>query len=484
MQAQVGVVGVGGDLVQASRWRCARRQSRCCGRRRGRSARPARRERRRPASRVVALVPSAGQFRCGEPGVEYRSVGGSVASPYPCSSSHGRSGYLHFTVPLGPSWGRAGLTWGSDRVDRALVDIPSESRDEALIADEVETALRAQTTGFEIVRNGNAVLARTSLGRPSRVLLAGHLDTVPVAGNLPSRFGRRGAARLRHRGHEIRRRGLPASGRHGRRAGATTSPLVMYDCEEIDSAATVSAASSASCRTGWPPTSRSWASPPAGFIEAGCQGTLRVVVSASGTRAHSARSWLGDNAIHKLGAVLDRLAAYQARRVEIDGCEYREGLSAVRIERRRGWQRDSRRGLGDGQLPLRPRSLGGAALRARARGVRRAGRQLELTDAAAGALPGLSQPAAKALVEAAGGQVRAKYGWTDVSRFAALGIPAVNFGPGRPESGAPQRRARGCGRYHRGGGDAAPLLERVAWCSTTCYTWADGQDYRPARTAQ
>ena len=86
----------------------------------------------------------------------------------------------------------------------ALVDIPSESRDEARIADEVEAALRAQTSGFEIIRNGNAVLARTSLSRPSRVLLAGHLDTVPVAGNLPSHRENGDLLRLRHRGHEIR----------------------------------------------------------------------------------------------------------------------------------------------------------------------------------------------------------------------------------------------------------------------------------------
>ncbi|HEX2212586.1 MAG TPA: M20/M25/M40 family metallo-hydrolase, partial [Mycobacterium sp.] len=167
-------------------------------------------------------------------------------------------------------------------------------------------------------------------------------------------------------------------------------------------------------------------------IEAGCQGTLRVVVSASGTRAHSARSWLGDNAIHKLGEVLARLSAYQARSVDIDGCVYREGLSAVRIDG----------GVAGNVIPdaasvtvnfrFAPDRSVEQALQHVHAVLDGLDVNIELTDSAAGALPGLSKPAAAALVEAAGGQVRAKYGWTDVARFAALDIPAVNFGPGDP----------------------------------------------------
>ena len=313
----------------------------------------------------------------------------------------------------------------------ALVDIPSESRNEARLADEVETALRAQTSGFEIIRDGNAVLARSRRQLASRVLLAGHLDTVPVAGNLPS-----------HRENGD----LYGCGSADMKAGdavflhlaATVAEpvhdltLVFYDCEEIDAAANGLGRIERELPDWLSADVAILGEPTAGYIEAGCQGTLRVVISATGTRAHSARSWLGDNAIHKLGAVLDRLAGYTARTVDIDGCAYREGLSAVRIDG----------GVAGNVIPdaasvtvnfrFAPDRSVAAALQHVHDVFDGLDVQFEQTDAAAGALPGLSQPAAKALVEAAGGRVRAKYGWTDVSRFAAMGIPAVNFGPGDP----------------------------------------------------
>ncbi len=313
----------------------------------------------------------------------------------------------------------------------ALVDIRSESRDEARIAGEVEAALRAQAPGFEIIRNGNAVLARTAFGRPTRVLLAGHLDTVPVADNLPSR---REGGELHGCGTADMKSGdavfLHLAATVAEPAHDLT--LVFYDCEEIDSAANGLGRIERELPDWLAADVAILGEPTAGYIEAGCQGTLRVVLSATGTRAHSARSWLGDNAIHKLGAVLDRLAAYRARSVDIDGCVYREGLSAVRIDG----------GVAGNVIPdaasvtvnfrFAPDRSVDAALHHVHDVFDGLEVGIELTDSAAGALPGLSQPAAKALVEAAGGQVRAKYGWTDVSRFAALGIPAVNYGPGDP----------------------------------------------------
>ncbi len=316
----------------------------------------------------------------------------------------------------------------------ALVDIPSESRHEARIAEEVEAALRAQTPkalGYEIIRDGNAVLARTALGRPSRVLLAGHLDTVPVPGNLPSR---RDGDTLHGCGTVDMKSGdavflhLAATVA----APAHDLTLVFYDCEEIESAANGLGRIEGELPDWLSADVAILGEPTGGYIEAGCQGTLRAVIHATGNRAHSARSWLGDNAIHKLGAVLDRLAGYRARSVEIDGCTYREGLSAVRIDG----------GVADNIIPdaasvtvnfrFAPDRSAEAALQHVHEVFDGLDVRIEQTDLAAGALPGLSKPAAKALVAAAAGQVRAKYGWTDVSRFAARGIPAVNYGPGDP----------------------------------------------------
>lgn len=313
----------------------------------------------------------------------------------------------------------------------ALVDIPSESRHEKRIADEIEAALREQTTGFEIVRNGDAVLARTDLGRKSRVLLAGHIDTVPAAGNLPSRL----ADGVLHGCGTSDMKAGDAVFLH--LAATVAEPahditLVMYDCEEIEASANGLGRIERELPEWLAADVAILGEPSGGLIEAGCQGTLRVIVSATGTRAHSARSWLGDNAIHKLGDVLARLQSYRARSVDIDGCVYREGLSAVRIDG----------GVAGNVIPDAA-SLTVNFRFAPDRSVEQAYAHvrevfdgldvtIELTDAAAGALPGLTRPAAAALVEAAGGQVRAKYGWTDVSRFAALGIPAVNYGPGDP----------------------------------------------------
>ena len=320
------------------------------------------------------------------------------------------------------------LTQDPVSLTAALVDVPSVSGTEDRLADLVHDALGA-LPHLTVVRDGNNVIARTDLGRERRVLLAGHLDTVPIADNVPSR---------------LEGQTLYGCGTSDMKSGdavllhlAATLPdpaydltFVLYDNEEVEAE-----------RNGLKRLvehHRDWLDadlavlmePTNGQVEAGCQGTMRVQVSVPGRRAHSARGWLGENAIHAAAPVLATLVRYEARDVEIDGCTYREGLNAVRIEG----------GVAGNVVPdecvvtvnfrFAP-DRSEADAEAHVREVF-ADWGLVVTDSAPGALPGLTAPAAAHFVEAVGEAPVAKYGWTDVARFAALGIPAVNFGPGDP----------------------------------------------------
>ncbi|WP_067688274.1 succinyl-diaminopimelate desuccinylase [Nocardia jejuensis] len=322
----------------------------------------------------------------------------------------------------------------------ALVDIPSVSKNEAEIADIVMKALREQTTGYEILRHGNTVLARTNRGLATRVILAGHLDTVPIADNVPSRFetGPNGERLLFGCGTVDMKSG-DAVFLH--LAATVANPvhdltLIFYDAEEIAAEFNGLGRIERELPEWLEGDLAILGEPSGGWVEAGCQGTLRVRLTTSGVRAHTARAWLGDNAIHRLAPILERLSGYRAREVEIDGCVYREGLSAVRVSG----------GVAGNVVPdvaevdVNFRFAPDRTLDEATEHVREVFAGLELdferTDGSPGALPGLSAPAAKDLIEIVhahgSGGVRAKYGWTDVSRFAARGIPAVNFGPGDP----------------------------------------------------
>lgn len=321
----------------------------------------------------------------------------------------------------------------------ALVDIPSESRHETALADAVQSALEGQTSGFEVIRHGNTVLARTNYDLPSRVILAGHLDTVPVADNVPSKL-------VVADGREM----LSGCGAVDMKSGVAVflhtaatiadpvcdMTLIFYDCEEIAAEFNGLGAVERALPEWLTGDFAILGEPSDGWVEAGCQGSIRVQIRSSGVRAHSARSWLGRNAIHELAPVLDRLANYEPRRVTIDGCEYREGLSAVHIAG--GVAGNVVPDSADLRVNFRfapDRSVAGAIAHVHEvfAGLPV---DIEVLDRAAGALPGLQAPAAQrflaAVAENGSSGVRAKYGWTDVSRFAARGIPAVNFGPGDP----------------------------------------------------
>jgi succinyl-diaminopimelate desuccinylase len=311
---------------------------------------------------------------------------------------------------------------------QALCDIPSVSGEEKEIADAVELALRA-LPHLEVLRDGDAIVARTSLGRPSRVILAGHLDTVPITANLPSRLE---DGVVNGRGTVDMKAGDAV---FLKLAAALTAPkydvtYVFYDHEEV-----------AARLNGLGRLVREhpeWLTgdfailgePSNAIVEGGCQGTMRIKITVPGVAAHPARSWMGSNAIHSAGAVLDVLRAYEPRQPVVDGLQYHEGLNAVKIEG----------GIAGNVIPdectiyINHRyapDRDPAAAEAHLRELF-AGHEIEVVDSAPGARPGLDHPAAREFVEAVGRPPTAKLGWTDVSRFSSLGVPAVNFGPGDP----------------------------------------------------
>jgi succinyl-diaminopimelate desuccinylase len=311
---------------------------------------------------------------------------------------------------------------------RALVDIESVSGDEKEITDAVEVALRG-APHLTVERAGNVVRAFTNLGRPRRVILAGHLDTVPINQNFPSTLE---GDRLRGCGTSDMKSGAALMLHLALTVLAPTDDVtyLFYDCEEIEAE-----------RNGLNVVGRThpeWLAadfavllePTYGLVEAGCQGTLRAFVAVRGRRAHSARAWMGVNAIHGAAAILARLADYQPRQPIIDGCEYHEGLNAVRI----------RGGVAGNVIPdqceievnyrFAPDRTVEEAI-AHLRDVF-AGYDLEVVDQSAAAPPELGTAAAREFLAAVGTTPVAKLGWTDVARFAGLGIPALNYGPGDP----------------------------------------------------
>ncbi|GAA3590832.1 succinyl-diaminopimelate desuccinylase [Kineosporia mesophila] len=320
------------------------------------------------------------------------------------------------------------LTGSVADLTRILADIPSVSGDEAAIADAIEAALRG-FAHLEVIRDGHCVIARTHLGRAERVVVAGHIDTVPIADNLPTRTV---DGVIHGRGTVDMKGGVAVALALAAGIPEPTRDVtyVFYDCEEIEAT-----------RNGLGRLSRTrpellqadfavLGEPTSAVVEGGCQGTMRIEVALSGTAAHSARSWMGSNAVHAAGPVLDVLNAYEPQQIEVDGLVYREGLNAVGISG----------GIAGNVIPDRctvlinyrfapDKSL--AEAEAHLRDLF-AGYEVTVTDASPAARPGLNAPVAANFVAAVGGTPGPKYGWTDVALFSTLGIPAVNFGPGNP----------------------------------------------------
>ncbi|GLZ07020.1 succinyl-diaminopimelate desuccinylase [Actinomadura sp. NBRC 104412] len=310
----------------------------------------------------------------------------------------------------------------------AIVDIESVSGNERALADAVEEAL-APLPHLRVVRDGDTLVARTELGRDQRVILAGHLDTVPLNGNLPSRVE---GDRLYGCGTTDMKSGVAVA---LKLAAALSAPsrdvtYVFYECEEVE-ADRNGLKRLVETRPGL--LEGDFAvlmEPTGGLIEGGCQGTLRAEITVEGRRAHSARAWMGSNAIHSAGVVLDVLRAYEPARPVVDGLEYHEGLNAVFI----------RGGVAGNVIPdecvvtVNYRFAPDKSLAEAEAYVRDLfpGHRVTIVDGAPAARPGLDHPAAASFVAASGAAVRAKLGWTDVSRFSDLSVPAVNYGPGEP----------------------------------------------------
>jgi succinyl-diaminopimelate desuccinylase len=316
-----------------------------------------------------------------------------------------------------------------------LVDIPSVSHGEASIADRVEAVLRA-APWLQVDRVANTVVARTQLGHDQRLVLAGHLDTVPPNGNQGARV----------EGDTLW--GLGATDMKGglavlcELAVSEADPVmdltyVLYECEEVEQRDNGLILLQSARPDLLQADAAVLAEPTGGRVEAGCQGTLRVAVTLTGERAHTARPWMGANAVHRLAPLLSLVAAYHERRPVIDGCEYRESLQSVKVEgfvasnvvpdrarlvinHRFAPDRDAEEAVDSLRRLLAP-ALDIAG-----------GDTVELESVAHPAPPALEHPLLAGLVKRSGMPPHAKLGWTDVAFFSAMGVPATNFGPGDP----------------------------------------------------
>ncbi|MBV8235303.1 MAG: succinyl-diaminopimelate desuccinylase [Acidimicrobiia bacterium] len=310
-----------------------------------------------------------------------------------------------------------------------LVDIPSVSHQEGAITDHLELLLRA-VPWLHVERVGQNLVARTA-GTGPRLLLAGHTDTVPANGNERARIDgdvlwglgsadmKSGVAVLVELARTVERPAIPVT-------------YVFYECEEVE--AKYNGIERLFCERPelMVADAAILAEPTAALVEAGCQGTMRLVATFNGERAHTARAWLGRNAIHRLGDVLQRLSSYIPREVDIDGCRFREGVQAVIVEG----------GVAHNVVPDRavltvnhrfaPDRTPEEA-EAFARGLLAEADEVEVTDMAPPAPPSLDHPLLAGLLRRVGQPPAGKLGWTDVGRFAGRGVPATNFGPGDPK---------------------------------------------------
>jgi succinyl-diaminopimelate desuccinylase len=316
-----------------------------------------------------------------------------------------------------------------------LCNIPSVSGNEAALADLVEARLRANGAPLSVERIGANVVARTDLGCDRRIVLGGHLDTVPPNGNATPR---RDGDVLHGLGTADMKGGLAVllalADDLGKRSPRFDATIVVYEGEEV--ADEQNGLRRLFAET--PDLVRGdlaiLLEPTGGWVEAGCQGTIHVRATFDGVRAHSARPWMGKNAIHRAAVLLDRCARFDAATVDVDSLVYREALQVVRIDG----------GIANNVVPDRcevvvnrryapSRSLDEAVTEVVDFCTDAGADHVEVLNASMAAPPNLTHPLIAEMLGVYALAVRPKLGWTDVARFAAHGIAACNFGPGDPE---------------------------------------------------
>ena len=311
-----------------------------------------------------------------------------------------------------------------------LCNLESVSGSEKQLADAIERALALPH--LRVLRDGNAVVASTNSGKP-RVLIAGHIDTVPVANNLPSQLH-----------HFEREQVIVGRGSVDMKGGVAVmlklaSDLVnprydiswiFYDNEEVDSSKNGLGRLAQNHPELLKGEFAILCEPTSALVEGGCNGTLRALIRTKGVKAHSARPWMGENAIHKATPILQKLSAFEPQTIAVDGLEYRESLNAVSIKA--GIAGNVIPDLCEVEINYRfAPSKNAQAAKAQIEDLF-SGFEIEFVDVAEGARPGLDTELARQFLAATATTARPKYGWTDVARFSALGIPAINFGPGDP----------------------------------------------------
>lgn len=323
-------------------------------------------------------------------------------------------------------------------ITRALIDIPSVSEDETVLLDHVKESL---PTSFHAVYDEDSVaLFAQEPKRSIDVLLVGHTDTVPIADNVPAVVSNNVSA-----GRELVGRG--ASDMKGGLAvmlclakaldsselqSQINVGLLFFGREELPATRSALVPALKNCTSLQSAGFAILLEPTTNSVELGCQGNLNIDVSFNGLAAHSARPWLGDNAIHKAIGALAEIASASPNDVDIDGLVYREVASVTNISG--GHARNVIPDNAKAQINVRysPSLSASKAADIWTQRFADSGATITVAGNAPGALPNRQHQGVQMLIALSNQHPTPKQAWTNVADFAAIGVPAVNFGPGDP----------------------------------------------------